>query len=71
MSSEFWISVWVLMSNVAQLLALARTSSFFASSRKPAIAPLRPGIGTPAKIFSNVVNVNLRAGHAYFNASMA
>jgi hypothetical protein len=38
--------------DVAQSVVLAFISAVFASSRKPPIAPFRPGIGTPSKVFS-------------------
>src|ERR1700689_4006951 len=47
---------------------IALTAAVFASSRKPPIAPFRPGIGTPSKVFSRTVKASLRAGHVYSNA---
>jgi hypothetical protein len=47
------------------------TSTVFATLRKPAITPCKPGIGTPFKIFSSTVGASLRAGHVYFNALTA
>ena len=54
--------------DVAQSVVLALTSAVFASSRKPPIAPFRPGIGTSSKVVSRTVKASLRAGHVYSNA---
>ena len=55
--------------DAAQSVVLALTSAVFASSRKPPIAPFRPGIGTPSKVISRTVRASLRAGNAYSNVS--
>jgi hypothetical protein len=52
------------------LVTATLTSAVFASSRMPPIAPFRPGIGTPSKVFSRTVRASLRASHACFNASI-